>query len=94
MLDSSISPYEIDCQDSDEMRRKILAILYAEWKKMGFSKGTLFYLKKNARDGKPFTMNKHVRERLEQWEFSNGLKYLESSQFRQRLKPSPFNLRR
>jgi hypothetical protein len=34
---------------------------------MGFSKGTLFYLKKNARDGEPFTMNKHVRERLEQW---------------------------
>jgi len=59
--------YEIDRQDSDEMRRKILSILYAEWKKMGFSKETLFYLKKNARDGKPFTMNKHVRERLAEW---------------------------
>ena len=61
----STPAYEIDRQDSDEMRRKILAIPYAEWKKMGFSKGTLHYLKKNARDGKPFTMNKHVRERLE-----------------------------
>ena len=50
------------------MRRKILAIPYAEGKKRGFSKGTLFYLKKNAREGKPFTMNRHVRERLEQWE--------------------------
>jgi len=44
------------------MRRKVLAIPYAEWKKMGFSKGTLHYLKKNARDGKPFTMNKHVEQ--------------------------------
>ena len=35
---------------------------------MGFSRGTLHYLKKNARDGKPFTMNRHVWERLEQWE--------------------------
>ena len=67
-LDFSTPLYEIDRQDSDEIRRKILAIPYAEWKKMGFSKGTLFYLKKNARDGKPFTMNKHVWERLEQWE--------------------------
>jgi len=66
-LDFAAPPYEIKRQDSDEMRRKILAIPYAEWKKMGFSKGTLHYLKKNARDGKPFTMNRHVRERLEQW---------------------------
>jgi len=63
--------YEIDRQDSDEIHRKILVIPYAEWKKMGFSKGTLFYLKKNARDGRPFTMNKHVRERLERWDFPN-----------------------
>jgi CRISP-associated protein Cas1 len=35
-------------QDSDEMRKKILSISYADWKKMGFSKGTLHYLKKNA----------------------------------------------
>ena len=66
-LDFSTPSYEIDRQDSDEMRRKILAIPYAEWKKMGFSKGTLHYLKENARGEKPFTMNKHVRERLENW---------------------------
>jgi hypothetical protein len=46
---------------------KILAILYAKWKKMGFSKGTLHYMKKNADSGKPFTLNKHVRERLQNW---------------------------
>jgi len=65
-LDLASPSWVIDRQDSDEMRQKILAIPYAEWKKMGFSKGTLYYLKKNARDEKPFTMNKHVR--LEQWD--------------------------
>ena len=40
---------------------------YAEWKKQGFSKGTLHYMKKNAKSDKPFTLNKHVKERLEQW---------------------------
>lgn len=53
---------------------KIPAITYAEWKKMGFSRRALFYLKKSAWDGKPFTMNKHVRERLEQWRDNTYLK--------------------
>jgi hypothetical protein len=34
----------------------------------GFSKGTLNYMKKNAESEKPFTLNKHVKERLDQWE--------------------------
>lgn len=38
---------------------------YTEWKKMGFSKGTLHYMKKNAESGKAFSLNSHVRERLE-----------------------------
>jgi len=40
---------------------------YTEWKKMGFSKGTLHYMKLNARADKPFTLNAQVRERLEMW---------------------------
>lgn len=40
---------------------------FVEWKKRGFSKGTLHYMKKNAESEKPFTLNKHVRERLDQW---------------------------
>ncbi len=32
---------------------------------MGFSKGTLHYMKKNAESDKPFTLNVHVREQLE-----------------------------
>ena len=50
--------------DSEELRQKIISITYAQWKKLGFSKGTLHYMKKNAMSDKPFTLNKHVRERL------------------------------
>jgi CRISP-associated protein Cas1 len=53
--------YYIDRQDSEEMRKKILNISYAEWKKRGYSKGTLHYLKKNAEGEKPFTINKRVK---------------------------------
>jgi CRISPR-associated protein Cas1 len=49
---------------------KIVNISYANWQKMGFSKGTLHYMKKNAKAEKPFKLNKHVKERLEQWEIS------------------------
>lgn len=54
--------------DTDILRKKILAIGYAEWKEIGFSKGTLHYMKKNAKADKPFTLNAHVKERLEMWE--------------------------
>jgi hypothetical protein len=47
--------------------KKIFVISYADWQKMGFSKGTLHYMKKNTERKKPFTLNKHVRERLDQW---------------------------
>jgi len=43
------------------------AIVYLRWRRKGFSKGTLHYLKKNAEGNRPFTINKHVRERLEEW---------------------------
>ena len=46
----------------------IVPISYADWQKMGFSQGTLNYMKKNAEKGKPFTLNNHVRERLDRWE--------------------------
>jgi CRISPR-associated protein Cas1 len=63
----STPEYHIERQDSEEVRRKILSISYADWKKMGFSKGTLHYLKQNAVGKRPFTMNQHVRERLKKW---------------------------
>ena len=57
--------YTIERQDSEEIRQKIFSISYTEWENMGFSKGTLHYMKKNAEGDKPFTLNAHVRERLE-----------------------------
>ncbi|WYM91445.1 hypothetical protein V7O66_06645 [Methanolobus sp. ZRKC3] len=33
----------------------------------GFLKGTLHYMKQNAKSDKPFTLNAHVRERLDKW---------------------------
>lgn len=66
-LDFTNPSYKIERQDTDEIRKKILSISYSEWKKMGFSKGTLHYMKQNAKGDKPFTLNAHVRERLEMW---------------------------
>ena len=57
--------------DTDLLRKKIIDMPYTEWKKMGFSKGTLHYMKQNARSDKLFTLNAHVRERLKTWD--NGL---------------------
>jgi CRISPR-associated protein Cas1 len=67
-LDFSKPAYSIERQDSDDIRQKILSISYSDWKRMGFSKGTLHYMKKNAEADKPFTLNAHVKERLELWE--------------------------
>lgn len=40
-LDFSKLSYAVKRQDSEEIRQKILNISYSDWKKMGFSKGTL-----------------------------------------------------
>lgn len=50
--------------DTAEIRQKIIGISYTEWEKLGFSRGSLHYMKKNARSDKPFSLNKHVLERL------------------------------
>ena len=54
--------------DTDLLRKMIIDMPYVEWKKMGFSKGTLHYMKQNATRDKPFSLNTHVRERLETWQ--------------------------
>jgi CRISPR-associated protein Cas1 len=63
-IDFSIPTIKLYRDDNTEMRNKILDISYSDWNNMGFSKGTLHYLKKNASSGRSFTVNKHVRERL------------------------------
>ena len=62
--------YVDERDDSDFIRKKIMDIPYTEWEKMGFSKGTLHYMKQNAMSDMPFTLNAHVRERLEEWKQS------------------------
>jgi CRISPR-associated protein Cas1 len=54
--------------DSHAIRQKILNISYSDWKKLGFSKGTLHYMKQNAKSDKPFTLNSHVLGRVKAWE--------------------------
>ncbi|WP_342305582.1 CRISPR-associated protein Cas1 [Methanolobus sp. ZRKC5] len=44
-IDFTHPSYKIERQDTDEIRKTIIAISYTEWKKMGFSKGTLHYMK-------------------------------------------------
>jgi CRISPR-associated protein Cas1 len=60
--------YEIGRIDSYDIRQKILSISYVDWKKLGFSKGTLHYMKQNAKSDKPFTLNSHVLERVNKWD--------------------------
>jgi CRISP-associated protein Cas1 len=52
--------------DNDELREKILAVPYAKWGKLGYSKGTLHPLKQKAKDGKPFTVTAEVMEKIKQ----------------------------
>lgn len=67
--------FVIERQDADDIRKKILSIEYKDWQKLGFSKGSLWYMKKNAKGDKPFTLNKQVRERLRKWdELMAGIK--------------------
>lgn len=65
--------YAVERQDSEDIRQKILGISYTDWKKMGFSKGTLHYMKQNAKGDKPFTLNAHVRERVLQWRVNSSV---------------------
>jgi hypothetical protein len=46
--------------DSHEIRQKTLSISYIDWKKLGFSKGTLYYMKQKAKSDKTFTLKSHV----------------------------------
>ena len=55
----------LDRIDNKELRDKILSITYSEWKKLGFSKGTLHQLKEKAKSDKPFYLQKRLKEKLE-----------------------------
>lgn len=65
MFDLSKPEVKLERVDDNELREKIPDMSYTEWKKMGRSKGTLHYMKKNEKANKPFTFNSHVKERLD-----------------------------
>jgi CRISPR-associated protein Cas1 len=52
--------------DNEEMRRKILDMTYTEWRKLGFNKSTLHYLKKHANEDKPFKIYEKVMSKLKE----------------------------
>ncbi len=62
--------YGVQRVDSHEIKPKILSISYSDWEKLGFSKGTLHYMKQNAKSDRPFNLNSHILERVKAWENS------------------------
>lgn len=63
-LDLTKPNTKLNRDDTEELREIIRNLSYSQWKELGFSKGTLHYLKQNAVSDKPFTVNSHVKERL------------------------------
>jgi CRISPR-associated protein Cas1 len=55
---------ELNRDDSDVLRNRILTMSYAQWKSMGMPKSNLHYLKAKAKDDKPFSLYVKVREKL------------------------------
>ncbi|MFA5125390.1 MAG: CRISPR-associated endonuclease Cas1 [archaeon] len=51
--------------DTQKVRDQILAIPYSKAKKLGFSKGTLYYMKQNAKADKPFKIYDSVKKKLD-----------------------------
>jgi len=50
--------------DTRDLRKRILSFLASEARKLGLGKSTVHYLKKNARDRKPFKIYRPVLEKL------------------------------
>ncbi len=65
LIDFSFPSLDLERVDNKELRDKIMSMSYYQWDKMGYSKGTLHYMKQNARDNKPFTLYPSVRKKLQ-----------------------------
>ncbi|WP_019178002.1 CRISPR-associated endonuclease Cas1 [Methanomassiliicoccus luminyensis] len=63
-LDLASPAPNMDRTDSAELRQTIENMTYAQWQKMGFSKGTLHNLKKRAKSNESFRVYGKVRGRL------------------------------
>jgi predicted nucleotide-binding protein (sugar kinase/HSP70/actin superfamily) len=55
-------------RNTNLLHKKILPFLIRIGKKWGFPTGTKNYMKKNVQGDKTFTLNKNVKERLNQWD--------------------------
>jgi CRISPR-associated protein Cas1 len=53
--------------DNVELRQKILNISISKWQRMGYSKGSLHYLKKNAKSEKPFYIQQRIKDKIEHY---------------------------
>lgn len=58
--------FELERHDTEDMRQIILDMPYTEWKKMGYSKGTLHQLKRKVKEGKAFALQGRVKDKLAQ----------------------------
>ena len=63
-IDFTKPEFEIDRQDTGEVRNLIANISYKKWKDLGFSKGTLHPMKQKAKENKPFYLTENVKKRL------------------------------
>jgi CRISPR-associated protein Cas1 len=63
-LDFSKPEPDIQREDDLILREKILNMQYSNWKRMGYSKGTLHQLKKKASEEVPFELYGKVKDRL------------------------------
>jgi CRISP-associated protein Cas1 len=63
-LNLSEPSFEIERDDTDEIRKIISEMSYTKWNGLDFSKGTLHPLKQKVKEGQAFTLNQHVKERL------------------------------
>lgn len=70
-LDFSVPEPDSKRDDSGELRDRIKGLSYKKWKDMGFSKGTLHYLKHNVSNEKPFKIYGKVKEKLMEMEYRN-----------------------
>jgi len=49
--DLAMPHFEAERTDTRELREKILKMSYKEWKEMGYSKGSLWYMEQNSEKG-------------------------------------------
>jgi len=54
----------LERSDSKELRERILSLSPSEARRVGLDKSTVHYLKKHARDRKPFKIYRKVSEKL------------------------------